>query len=238
MLLPQPLQTATLIKRYKRFLADLQLPGGEVITAHCPNTGSMKNCQYPGSKVWYTDSHSSTRKYPCTWQLIEIPDGSIVGVNTGLANSLVAEAIQEGLVPSMRAYDGIKAEVKYGNQNSRIDLLLQHSSQKLPPCFVEIKNVSLGESGLGRFPDAVTTRGQKHLEELTEVVAGGARAALVFCVQHSGVERVEPADDIDPRYGELLRVAAARGVEIIALGAEYDIEASSIRLSRKLPVDL
>ncbi len=235
---PQPLQEARLIKRYKRFLADIQTEQGQ-ITIHCPNTGSMKNCQDPDSRVWYTDSENPKRKYPCTWQIIEIAGQYLVGINTGLANKLVAEAIESGVVGELKAYKKIRYEVPYGSQKSRIDILLQSGeAARQENCFVEVKNVSLGVGdGIGLFPDAVTTRGHKHLQELMEAKKSGARAVLFFCVQHTGIDRVRPADDIDPEYGRLLRQAQQQGVELMAYGAEFDVINSHIALRRKLVVE-
>lgn len=231
------LKQATLIKRYKRFLADIRLPNGEITTIHCPNTGSMRNCQVPGSRVWYTTSQNAKRKYPNTWQLVEVDCRYKVGINTGLANKLVLEAIETGVIEQLQDYSTIRTEVPYGVQNSRIDILLEaHQGTRI---FVEVKNVSLGgEKGLGLFPDATTTRGQKHLRELMEVKKSGERAVLVFCVQHEGIERVGSADAIDPEYGRLLRQAVTKGVEVIAYGAEFAIAASGIRLCRELQVSL
>jgi len=232
------LQSATLIRRYKRFLADAQLTDGTTITLHCPNTGSMKNCQRPGSRIWFTDSANDKRKYPCTWQLIEVEGNELVGINTGLANRLVQEAIQSGRVHELDPNAVLLAEVPYGSQRSRIDFLLR-GEQGIPDCYIEVKNVSLGV-GQGRalFPDAVTTRGQKHLQELMEVKRDGHRAVLMFCVQHSGVEVVAPADEIDPAYGTLLREAARVGVELLAYRVEFDLPQSRLSLLRPLRVEL
>lgn len=231
------LQQAILIRRYKRFLADIETARGERLTIHCPNTGSMKNCQEPGSRVWYTLSDNPKRKYPGTWQIVEVDKKSLVGINTGLANSLVEEAISSGRVKSLSGYDRIRREVPYGEQRSRIDLLLEGSGQS--DCYVEVKNVSLGMGqGRGLFPDAVTVRGHKHLQELMQMVDDGNRAVLFFCVQHSGIEYVSPADEIDPEYGRLLRAAQSRGVELLAMRAHFDIEASRVTLEDMLPVRL
>ena len=188
-----PLQRGTLIKRYKRFLADITTEDGRLITLHCPNTGSMKNCQEPGSSIWYTDSGNAKRKYPCTWQLIETSDAELVGINTGLANHLVADGVENGVLKQLGGFAKIRREVAYGTQKSRIDLLLENDEASPDSqCFVEVKNVSLGMGdGLGIFPDAVTTRGQKHLQELMEMRELGHRAALVFCVQHTGIKRIQ-----------------------------------------------
>ncbi len=238
MIFDQPLEEAVLIRRYKRFLADIELPSGESITIHCPNTGSMKNCQEPGSRVWYTDSGNPQRKYPCTWQIIETDKVHLVGINTGLANGLVAEAITAGRISQLPENAQLKREVRYGEQGSRIDLLLDYTRSGVnEKCYVEVKNVSLGlEDGVGIFPDAVTTRGQKHLQELMAVRHQGHRALLFFCVQHSGIASVSPADAIDPEYGKLLRMAAKAGVELVAYGAAFDVAKGSIVLQTELPV--
>lgn len=240
MRLDPPLQEAVLMRRYKRFLADVELPDGSLMTLHCPNTGSMKNCQYPGSRVWYSDSGNPKRKYPCTWHFIEDPDQHIIGVNTGLSNKLVREAIDGGYISELQGYQEIRSEVAYGDQRSRIDFLLCGNSDKLvKDCYVEVKNVSLAEvNRQGLFPDAVTTRGQKHLQELQAVTHAGDRAVLLFCVQHEGIDRVAPADDIDPEYGRLLREAVAAGVEVIAYRARFDMAGSRVDLMDRIPVSV
>lgn len=235
---PQPLQEGRLIKRYKRFLADIRTEQGEQ-TIHCPNTGSMKNCQDVDARIWFTDSKNPRRKYPCTWQLVEVDGEHLVGINTGMANHLVTEAISTGVVSELQSYSEIRTEVAYGSQSSRIDILLSsESGQDQDVCYVEVKNVSLGiGNGIGLFPDAVTTRGHKHLQELMEVKALGARALLFFCVQHTGIDLVRPADDIDAEYGRLLRQAQNSGVEILAYAAEFDLNDSTVRLHRRIPVE-
>lgn len=232
------LKPGILEKRYKRFLADVRLQDGNTITVHCPNTGSMMNCQQPGSRVWFSSSDNPKRKYPCTWQIVEVENSWLVGINTGLANTLVREAIESGVVEQLQGYSNIRTEVAYGEQNSRIDILLeQERANNLSLCYVEVKNVSLGVGdGLGVFPDAVTSRGQKHLLELMHMRKQGHRAVLFFCVQHTGIDRVSPADDIDPEYGRLLREANSQGVELLAYAAEFDIRRSRIELRRQLPV--
>jgi len=229
---------ATLIKRYKRFLADIRLPDGSELTIHCPNTGSMRNCSRPESKVWYSTSDNKKRKYPHTFEIIEVDGDSLAGINTSRANALVREAIEEGVITELKGYSFIKAEVKYGEENSRIDFLLQgNSAFKSQDCFVEIKNVTLEEkAGLGLFPDAVSTRGTKHLRELMHIKEQGQRAVLVFCVQHTGVECVEPAWEIDPVYSATLLEAAKQGVEVLAYKAEISPE--EIRLDHSIPVNL
>mgnify|MGYP003700698037 FL=1 len=237
MKLPEQLQAATLLRRYKRFLADIELADGSQLTIHCPNTGSMKNCQQPGSRVWYTLSDNPKRKYPGTWQLVEVDGRHLVGINTGLANKLVREAIEAQWVSSLSSFDAIRSEVPYGEQRSRIDLLLEANDKQ--PCYIEVKNVSLGQgNGQGLFPDAVTQRGQKHLQELMEMVRQGNRAVLCFCVQHSGIDRLSPADEIVPDYADLLRQASAAGVELMALRASFDLDQSEISLTEEIPVRL
>ena len=238
MQLQKKLQTGVLIKRYKRFLADITTEAGENITIHCPNTGSMKNCQEPGSRVWYTDSENPKRKYACTWELVEVDSRHIVGINTGLANKLVYDAIASARIVELQGYESIRTEVAYGEQKSRIDLLLCGTANDPDAlCYVEVKNVSLGlGDGLGSFPDAVTTRGQKHLQELLHMHTLGHRAVLLFCVQHSGIQRITPADNIDPEYGRLLREVVASGVEVLAYRAEFDLQNSRIELREKVPV--
>jgi len=233
-----PFQPATLIKRYKRFLADVELEDGSVMTIHCPNTGSMRNCNTPGSRVWYSTSDSKIRKYPHTFEIVETVSGVFAGINTNRANHLVREAIENGFISVLDGYDSLRQEVKYGAENSRIDFLLSgHPLRPGQDCYVEVKNVTLGMGeGLGLFPDAVSTRGTRHLRELIGIVESGHRAVLLFCVQHTGIERVEPATEIDPEYSSTLRQAASAGVELIAWKATID--ASEIRLVSELPVVL
>lgn len=220
-----------LLRRYQRFLADVELADGKLVTAHCPNTGSMMGCKAPGSRVWLSASDNPKRKLAWTWELVEA-DGVQVGLHTGRSNGLVREAIEAGRLESLTGYGRIRPEVRYG-KNSRIDLLLE--GEGLPPCYVEVKNVTAAvQGGIGYFPDAVTERGAKHLQEMAEMVGQGARALLVFCVQRSDVSEVRPADHIDPVYGQTLRQALAAGVEVAALGAEIALQ--QIVLSRNLPV--
>jgi sugar fermentation stimulation protein A len=228
-----PLVEGRLIKRYKRFLADVELAGGEVITAHTANTGSMLGCAAPGSRVWLSLSDNPKRKCPYTWELVETPEKVIVGINTQLSNGLVREAIESGAVAELTGYEAIRSEVRYGQEKSRIDLLLEG---KASPCYVEVKNVTLAEDGLGLFPDAVTARGTKHLRELMHVVKEGGRAVIFFCVQRQDVEEFRPADHIDPVYGATLREALDSGVEALAYGACLSPQA--IVLERALPVSV
>lgn len=223
-----------LIKRYKRFLADIQLPDGQEITVHCPNTGSMKNCADPGSRVWIQDSGNDKRKYRFGWELVEVEGQFLACINTGRANKLIKEGIESGVISQLQGYYSIRQEVKYG-ENSRIDLLLEDESKGR--AWVEIKNVTLlQQKGQGCFPDAVTKRGAKHLQELMAMVEQGDRAVMLFCVPHTGIEQVSPADHIDPEYGRLLREAADVGVELLAYRA--DITPQQVCISREVPVVL
>ncbi len=217
-----PLIEAKLIKRYKRFLADVEFPDGSQLTVHCPNTGSMKNCAEPGSRVWLSDSNDPKRKYRYSWYLVETVPGQLACIHSALANKLVKEAVQENRIPELEGYDEIKTEVSYGQEKSRIDLLLENPGER---CFVEIKSVTLAVGkGLGIFPDAVSARGTKHLRELINLKKEGARAVLFYCVQHTGIHRVAPADNIDPLYGETLRVAVKSGVEVYVYGVNISVE--------------
>jgi len=224
-----PLVAGTLVKRYKRFLADVTLEDGSLVTVHCPNSGSMMGCATPGSRVLLSNSSSSTRKYPFGWELVQV-DGFWVGINTGLPNRLTREAIEDGTAVELQGYATIRPEVPYG-ERSRIDLLLEGSAGR---CFVEVKNVTLEESGRALFPDAVTTRGQKHLRELMRVVSEGDRGVIFFTVQRGDANSVSPADMIDPEYGRLLRLAMENGVEALAYRALVTPE--EIRLTERLPV--
>lgn len=231
-----PLLKVELITRYKRFLADVKMPDGCVMTVHCPNTGSMKNCVVEGSDCWISDSSNPKRKYRHTWEVATTPCGSLAGVNTGRANKLVLEGVENGVISELSGYLSIKPEQKYGTENSRIDLLLsEHPDTGSQKCYVEVKSVTLAESGgRGYFPDSVSERGVKHLRELIAVVGDGQRAVLLFCVQHTGILTVSPADHIHPEYGEVLRRAISVGVEVYAYLAEVTDE--EITLVRSLPV--
>lgn len=231
-----PLYPAQLVLRYKRFLADVILPNGETITLHCPNTGSMKNCIQPMSPCWYSTSDNLSRKYPNTLEIVTTPSGDLAGINTARSNGLVEVAIRAGVIGELQDYDNIRREVVYGSEKSRVDFVLERNDEK---CFVEVKNVTLMEAkGQGLFPDAVSERGTKHLRELMQMVREGHRAVLLFCVQHTGIEWVEPADAIDPVYGKTLREAITAGVEVIAYGAEIETEKSKIVLAKKLAVEI
>lgn len=231
MKLPQPLYEATLIRRYKRFLVDVTLTDGEEITAHCPNSGSMKGCAEPGSRVYLSRSPNQKRKHPFSLELVQA-GGQWVGVNTMRPNELVREAISGGVIPELTGYEEIHKEVRYGT-NSRIDLLLAGANGK---CYVEVKNVTLLEGKHALFPDAVTKRGQKHLLELMQVVQAGQRGVIFFVVQREDARSFGPADSIDPDYGNLLRHAVQNGVEAYAYQAH--ISPQEIFLSNRLPIRL
>ncbi len=241
MIFDPPLQQARLIKRYKRFLADVVLADGSEATLHCPNTGSMTRCQGADWRVWYSDSGNPKRKYPCTWQIVENDAGDYIGINSAFANTLVREALESGSVAELEGFSTLRSEVAYGEQKSRIDFLLSfaRAGATEQDCYVEVKSLTLGlPEGLGVFPDAVTTRGQKHLEELIAMRAQGARAVLFFCVQHTGVRRVSVARDIDPHYAQLLEEASAAGVEVLAYGVDIVPAEQRMALGRRLPFSL
>ncbi len=231
---PEPLIAATLLRRYKRFLADVSLAGGEVVTVHTANTGSMLGCAEPGSRVWLSRSANPGRKYAYSWEITETAAGVLVGINTALANALVKEAVVNGVIDELQGYAVLRGEVPFGKERSRVDWLLEREDGA--SCYVEAKNVTAAVAGTAIFPDAVSVRGAKHLRELMAMAALGHRGVLCFCVQRGDVSAVRPADEIDPVYGETLREAAARGVEIIAYRA--DVSPLAIALRHPLPVML
>ena len=221
----------TLLRRYKRFLADVELDSGETLTVHCPNTGAMTGCAEPGWPVWLSVSDSKTRKYPHTWELVETARG-MACIHSARANPVVAEAVAAGGVPAFAAYPNVRREVKYG-AGSRADLVLEGEGAR---CVVEIKSVTLcGEGGVGLFPDAVSERARKHLRELSGAVAAGDRAVMFFCAFHAGIERVRPAWDIDPAYGEAVEAALAAGVEAMAWRAA--VAPGGISLVEEIPFE-
>lgn len=229
-----PLRPATLIRRYKRFLADVEMQDGQVITVHTPNTGAMTGCAEPGSTVWLRDVNNPKRKYRYSWEVTTNLQGIMVGVHTGITNALVSEAVVDGVIPELQGYREIRQEVRYGQENSRIDLLLQ-GREDGRDCYVEIKNVTTcDEKGFGYFPDAVSSRASKHLRELMAMVEQGQRAVIFFCVQRGDVEQVRPADEIDPLYGKTLREALDNGVEALAYRAR--VTAEEVVLEKALPV--
>lgn len=223
-----------LIRRYKRFLVDVELVSGEVITAHTPNTGAMTGCADPGMRVWLSRSDSPKRKYAHTLELVETSAGVLIGVHTLRPNRLVEDAVALDCC-GLGEVASIRREVRYGEDNkSRIDLLLQWPNGQLG--YLEVKNVTLARDGEGLFPDAVTTRGSKHLQELTAMVGLGHRALLVYCVQRADVSRVRPARAIDPMYADALLKAASAGVELLAM--RFDVRTDAIEFERMLPVDV
>ncbi|AXC31796.1 DNA/RNA nuclease SfsA [Raoultella sp. X13] len=222
MLFNPPLQSAILIKRYKRFLADVVTPDGRELTLHCPNTGAMTGCATPGDTVWYSTSDNPKRKYAHTWELTQTQRGAIICVNTLRANILAKEAILAGNIVELPGYNTLKSEVKYGEEKSRIDIMLQ--AEERQNCYIEVKSVTLAENDSGYFPDAVTERGQKHLRELMSVAAAGDRAVILFAVLHSAIDRFSPAHHIDARYAQLLIEAQTKGVEILVYKAELSTE--------------
>lgn len=247
-----PLQQGQFIKRYKRFFVDVRLPDDSVVTAHCPNTGSLMGCLVEGAPVLIQPADNPARKLRYTWKFVTV-DGGQVGVDTSIANRLVEEAIAAGTIPALRGYERMTPEVKYGKEGrSRIDILLSRGGQEVPSrakrkhftgderVYVEVKNTTLAMDQDGvraaAFPDAVTERGRKHLEELVHVIGEGHRAAMVFSVQRTDCDFFVPADRIDPAYAETLRSAVDAGVEVYALAPVLDD--NSIELAVPLEVRL
>jgi sugar fermentation stimulation protein A len=232
---PAPLIPATLLRRYKRFLADVALANGDEITVHVANPGAMTGLAAPGTRVWLSKSINPKRKLPCSWELAEVDLGSgpeLVGVNTAHPNPLVGAAIAAGTIAELSGYDKQRREVKYGH-NSRVDFLLEHGAR--PSCYVEVKNVHLMRvKGLAEFPDSVTARGARHLAELSAMAAEGHRAVMVFLVQIGSADRVALARDIDPAYGAAFDLARKAGVEAIAYRCK--ISQAEITVTAAVPV--
>lgn len=242
-----PLQKGQWIKRYKRFMVDVKRPDGSELTVHSANTGSMKNCFVEGGDAWYWDSQNEKRKYPHSLELTETPSGHIACINTSRPNYLAVEAIKNGTVKELQDYQVLKTEVRYGDEKSRIDILLSGGEKDI---YVEVKNTTLLEKtingtpdeegstkeGIGYFPDSVSDRASKHLRELMRMVELGHRGVIFFCVNHTGIKQVKPADHIDPLYGTLLREASEKGVEILAYSSFID--ENEIRLEKSIPVIL
>lgn len=232
------LKSAILIKRYKRFLADVTLDDGQVTTIHCANTGAMTGCATPGDRIAYSQSTNPKRKYPYSWELTYTQQGDTICVNTARANTLSVEAINQQRIVELLGYDQLETEVKYGEENSRIDILL--SAPQRRNCYIEVKSVTLlaqseqaRAQGQGYFPDAVTTRGQKHLRELINVVSRGERAVLLFAILHSGIEKVSPAHHIDAKYSNLLKEAIEKGVEVLCYKAQFTNQ--EVKLTAAVP---
>ncbi|MGC3874794.1 DNA/RNA nuclease SfsA [Halomonas sp. GXIMD04776] len=232
----------TLLRRYKRFLADIELTSGEVVVAHCPNTGSMRSTNVPGCRVWLSPSTNPTRKLAWTWELIELPqpDGSmaLASVHTGRANAIVEEALRAQHIPELRGHTSLRREASAGG--GRLDFCLEEAAGGT--AFIEVKQVTLKEvDGHGYFPASVTVRGARHLETLGQLVAAGQRALLLFCVAHTGIKDVAPAEHIDPLYAKTLRRVVNEGVEVLAYGCKVDCIAGKpqdIYLDRPLPLSL
>ena len=232
------LQRGILRRRYKRFLADIETASGEVFTAHCPNTGAMTGCAAPGSPVWYSRSDNAKRKYPHTLEFVQTPAG-YVSVNTGRANTLVAEALANGTITELAGCTEVKPEARIPEGDGRFDFRVVLSAQIV---FVEVKSTTLvvghgiNSEVLGAFPDAVSSRALKHVNALVRRVQAGDRALLIFCAQHCGIGAVRPAHEIDPQYASALAKAAAAGVEVLAYGCTTDL--SEMAIDRKLPFSL
>lgn len=242
------LNKATLIKRYKRFLADVILEDGTETTIHVANTGAMTGCAEPGDTVWYSTSTNPKRKYPFSWELTQTKHNHLICVNTMRANQLVEEAINTNLISELMGYKNLKREVNYGTENSKVDIYLSQGTSKSTEkdAYVEVKSVTLlGQSkeqhknGQGFFPDAVTKRGQKHLRELTTLSQQGSRTVLFFAILHSGINKVSAAEHIDEKYSELLKIAQSENVEVIAYKANFQLLENQleIQLTKKVLVN-
>jgi sugar fermentation stimulation protein A len=227
---PAPIEKGVLIKRYKRFLADIQLEN-EVITAHCANTGSMTGVKTEGSEVWVSKAQNKNRKLGYDWQVIRI-GGANVCINTATANTIVSDAIADDLIPELRGYETLRREVKYG-ENSRIDILLENPNT--PRCYVEVKNVTLSrQPPLAEFPDSPTVRGSKHLNELAQMAQDGHRAVMFYCVNRTDCTSFSLADDIDPEYVKTFKAARLAGMEILVYDCEITEDGISISNSLKI----
>lgn len=227
-----PLVPAVLIRRYKRFLADIRLEDGREVTAHCANPGSMMGLADPGLKIWVEPNDDPKKKLKFGWRLVEHTDGHFTGVDTSLPNRALRAALEAGDIAELAAYDTVRPEQKYGT-NSRIDFLLQGTG--LPDAYVEVKSVTLARAqGLAEFPDSVTARGARHLADLAEMARLGHRAVLFYLVQRSDARSVGVARDIDPAYAAALDHARAAGVEVLAYGT--DIAPEAITIAQRLPL--
>jgi sugar fermentation stimulation protein A len=228
-----PLVPARLLRRYKRFLADAELSCGTVVTAHCPNPGSMMGLAEPGMRIWLEPNDDPRKKLKHAWRLVELPEGHLAGIDTGVPNRIVGEALAAGRIEALSGYTTIRPEQRYGT-NSRIDFLL--SAPGRPDAYLEIKNVHLRRAGdWAEFPDCVTARGAKHLEELRAIVAGGGRAVMLYVNQRSDCTRFRLAPDLDPGYAAAFDRAREAGVEMLCHGTR--IAVSGIELAGPLPVD-
>lgn len=229
---PSPLLSGRLVKRHKRFLADILLDDGRAIVAHCANPGSMLGIAVAGARVLVHEHGDPKRKLAFAWELVEI-DGVLIPVNTSNPNRIAAEAIAGRIIPELSGYADIRREVRYGD-GSRVDFLLFGGRRK-KPCYVEVKNVHLSRApGLAEFPDSVTARGARHLAELSRMVQSGARAVMLFIVQRSDCRRFAPAADLDPAYAEALKAAVSRGVELLC----YDCEITTAEVVLRKPLEI
>lgn len=231
MLYGKKLIKGRLVKRYKRFLADVKLDDGSIVTAHCANTGAMTGCAEPGWQVWLSHSDNPKRKLAYSWELVKTDQAHWIGINTHKANDLVAEALADNRIPELKGYTHIKREAKYGVENSRADFLLYDEQRQ--DCYVEVKSVTLLQDQQGYFPDTVTVRGQKHLRELAQLVSEGKRSVLLFCVQHSGIDSVKVARHIDAAYAREFIKAKAKGVEILVYSVSMSPE--KIFINQSIP---
>lgn len=222
----------TLLKRYKRFLADVKLETGDIVTAHCPNTGSMKGCSEPGRRIYLSLHSNPRRKYRYTWELIAMPT-SLVGVNTLVPNRLVFKSIDRKLIPELEGYKNIRREVKIG-AHSRIDFMLTGGIAER--CYVEIKNCTLVSEGVAQFPDAVTARGLRHIVELEKLAKAGHRCMMFYFIQRMDSQVFRPADHIDPEYGHRLRQAVEKGIEVVAYDVRIDLQ--GIELNQRIRCEL
>ncbi len=222
------------MRRYKRFLADVRLADGRVLTVHCPNSGAMTACCEPGRPVWISDSQNPARKLRFTWELIKM-GRTWVGVNTANPNQAVAELVTSGCIPELSGYGRLRREVAYGRHRSRIDILLEDPTGSLPACYVEVKNATMRVGEHAAFPDAVTERGQKHLRELSYVARQGLRAVLFFFVGRADCQRFRAASEVDPDYARLLRDAVGAGVEVLPY--RMHLSPRGIALRGRLPFD-
>ncbi len=222
MIFEPPLIRATLIRRYNRFLADVTLEDGSEVTAHCANPGTMLSVNMPGSAVWLQRNDDPKRKLRYSWKLIELDEGHFAGIDTGIPNIIVGDALKAARIPLLAAYGTIRAEVKY-REKSRVDFLL--SEPDLPDCYVEVKNVHLRREGtLAEFPDCVTKRGAKHMGDLAAMVEEGHRAVLIYVVQRTDCDHFAISADLDPGYAKAAAAAKAAGVEMLALGTSITVQ--------------
>lgn len=233
MLIEPGLEQGSLLKRYKRFFADIEAADGSLVTAHCPNTGSMLNCLQEGAAAWFVRNDDPKRKLKATLEILQTPHGRLACVNTGRANALIEEALQKGVISELAGFDKLRREVRYGEEKSRADFCLEFGEEQV---FVEVKSVTLGfpDSDIAAFPDAVTERGTKHLRELTRLAQAGQRTVLLYCVNLTGITGVRAAVEIDPAYAAALAEAKAAGVEVLAYGVDIEPAENRIEVVWKL----